>query len=157
MTLDKQFCSYEQALALKELGFNEPCFESYTENGNLIPYTVGLYYTPRPLKSQAFEWFIDKYNIHHALKPVIGSKCNYDSYPILGWDFDLFISNKNSDKCFYMGHLIGEWFTATLDRFDEGDSLEDLVNFYSRDEVDSKCIDAIIEIIKNQENESEIN
>ena len=55
--MDKHFVTYNQAVALKELGFNEPCFESYTENGNLIPYTVGLYYTPRPLKSQVFEWF----------------------------------------------------------------------------------------------------
>ena len=174
MTLDKQFCSYEQALALKELGFDEPCWSYFItpfDDGEGI-FNPSMFlkdyayldtmpkhstYILAPLKSQAFEWFIDKYNIHHALKPVIGSKCNYDSYPILGWDFDLFISNKNSDKCFYMGHLIGEWFTATLDRFDEGDSLEDLVKFYSRDEVDSKCIDAIIEIIKNQENESEIN
>ena len=55
--MDKHFVTYNQAVALKELGFNEPCFESYTENGNLIPYTVGLYYTPRPLKSQVFEFF----------------------------------------------------------------------------------------------------
>jgi len=62
--MEEHFVNYPQALALKELGFDEPCFESYTENGSLIPYTVGLYYTPRPLKSQVFEWGRKNHSIH---------------------------------------------------------------------------------------------
>ena len=29
--MDKEFIPYEQALALKELGFDEPCFRWYDE------------------------------------------------------------------------------------------------------------------------------
>ena len=29
--MNKEFITYEQALALKELGFDEPCFKGYTE------------------------------------------------------------------------------------------------------------------------------
>lgn len=68
--MEKYFITYNQALALKELGFDEPCFESYTENGNLIPYTVGLYYTPRPLKSQVFRWFRDKHKLQSTITSI---------------------------------------------------------------------------------------
>jgi hypothetical protein len=33
--MEKEFVPYEQALALKELGFDEPCFTSYDDEGNL--------------------------------------------------------------------------------------------------------------------------
>ena len=33
--MEKEFVSYEQALALKELGFDEPCFGYYEPNGEL--------------------------------------------------------------------------------------------------------------------------
>lgn len=40
--MQEQFVTYEIALKLKELGFNEPCFAYYDEediNHNLIAYT----------------------------------------------------------------------------------------------------------------------
>jgi hypothetical protein len=33
--MTKEFCTYEQALALKELGFNEPCFGRWIEQDEL--------------------------------------------------------------------------------------------------------------------------
>ena len=33
--MNKEFVSYEQALALRELGFDEPCFTSYDDEGDL--------------------------------------------------------------------------------------------------------------------------
>ena len=86
--MDKHFVTYNQAVALKELGFNEPCFESYTENGNLIPYTVGLYYTPRPLKSQVFEWFREKHGLFSEIQP----------YLIIGTQWRYTITNRNNSS-----------------------------------------------------------
>lgn len=39
MTLDKEFIPYQEALALKELGFDEPCFGFYTYKGEIRRYT----------------------------------------------------------------------------------------------------------------------
>lgn len=66
--MDDLFLQYNDALALKELGFNKPCFGFYTTE-----YKKLLYSKPKihmfsdlptmpfsaPLYSQAFEWFID--------------------------------------------------------------------------------------------------
>ena len=66
----KEFAPYEQALALKELGFNEPCFTWYWDDIGLYK---GLEYgnhnkrehvVSAPTFSQAFRWFRNKYNVH---------------------------------------------------------------------------------------------
>jgi len=69
--MEKEFIPYEQALALKELGFNEPCFGWFTIEGdgakpNFILSTkhkqdIGLCLAPT--YSQAFRWFREKYRI----------------------------------------------------------------------------------------------
>jgi hypothetical protein len=73
--MDKEFVPYEQAIELKELGFDNPCFGYYGENQKLIwksgyaPWTnsernlVDNHFTAAPLKQQAFRWFREKYNL----------------------------------------------------------------------------------------------
>jgi hypothetical protein len=67
--MEKEFIPYEQALDLKELGFNEPCFGYYYSMDNK---KVGLelyidvrnqdvYYVSAPLYQQAFRWFRNKH------------------------------------------------------------------------------------------------
>ena len=69
--MDKEFVTYEQALALKELGFDEECFAFY--NGKFLDSTdynfddgtsknIGLCIKV-PLKSQVFRWFREKYDL----------------------------------------------------------------------------------------------
>lgn len=64
--MKKEFVSYEQAVALKELGFDEKClgwyssFDKLLEIGNLRH----SFYTLAPLKQQVFRWFREKYEIH---------------------------------------------------------------------------------------------
>ena len=63
--MKKEFIPYEQALELKELGFDEECFKYYTEMGTLRikderplpPLTYA------PLYQQAFRWFREKHNL----------------------------------------------------------------------------------------------
>ena len=66
------FVPYEQALQLKELGFNEPyCFGYYDgeQDNKLIPaLPLTMINTlngdiDAPLYSQAFRWFREKYNL----------------------------------------------------------------------------------------------
>ena len=63
--MNKEFVKYEQALALKELGFDEPCFGYYDEGGNL--YIEILEILKAPLYQQAFRWFREKYGWQHSI------------------------------------------------------------------------------------------
>jgi hypothetical protein len=69
--MEKEFIPYEQALALKELGFDEPCFATFFSVGawqidcvegtlNLKSNTDGEYSILAPLYQQAFRWFREK-------------------------------------------------------------------------------------------------
>jgi hypothetical protein len=82
--MNKEFVKYKQALALKELGFDEPCFgwfRSVLIPSNFTEYFLetefGMNESPSdwvnsnfldkacsaPLKQQAFRWFREKYNL----------------------------------------------------------------------------------------------
>jgi hypothetical protein len=65
--MDKEFVTYEQALALKELGFKEDCLASYYHAGKRLDICEyinhGEYTMLAPLKQQVFRWFREKYDI----------------------------------------------------------------------------------------------
>lgn len=70
--LDKQFVTYETALKLKELGFDEKCFKYYESDKRLIwfdydhslsNYVIGDAITA-PLWQQVIDWFRKEYDIH---------------------------------------------------------------------------------------------
>jgi hypothetical protein len=81
--MEKEFCTYKQALSLKELGFDEPCLSSWTYKtkeriptlygcGALLFDTDGLITNQTediicsaPLYQQAFRWFREKYSLYH--------------------------------------------------------------------------------------------
>lgn len=85
--MEKEFVSYEIALALKELGFDEPCFACYGEDGQIIIRTpdyrsfetnnesniirnFNLYNNgtiSAPTFSQAFRFFREKYNVQCSI------------------------------------------------------------------------------------------
>ena len=87
--MEKEFIPYEQAFALKELGFDERCFGFY-ENKMLKPtsyvsdFKNGTNHNvdfdnvfkliPAPLYQQAFRWFREKYDLDYSIKPVYGEK-----------------------------------------------------------------------------------
>ena len=67
--MTKYFIPYEQALALKELGFDGPCLAFYSPKEELYPVfqepsNGSFIETLRaPLYQQTFKWFREKYNI----------------------------------------------------------------------------------------------
>jgi hypothetical protein len=68
--MEKEFIGYAEALALKELGFDEPCFGYYRNYGTNKFYNGIVHNMPRrfrcttvPLYQQAFRWFRDKHNL----------------------------------------------------------------------------------------------
>jgi hypothetical protein len=63
--MKKEFVPYELALKIKELGFDEPCFGFYYDDGELQikegnHYPLG--YLNAPLFQQAFRWFREPLN-----------------------------------------------------------------------------------------------
>ena len=68
--MEKEFVLYPEALELKELGFDEPCFGFYTEEyktlvKNFCKYPINLPTKPflAPTFSQAFRFFRDKHGL----------------------------------------------------------------------------------------------
>ena len=83
--MEKEFATYEQALALKELGFDESTY-TWRQHGNGISGNVegkrdyynrkGDVYVALPLYQQTFRWFREKHNLFgHVLS--IGER-NYE-------------------------------------------------------------------------------
>ena len=93
--MEKEFIPYEQALALKELGFDEPCFAIHsinlmTENEDWELKIGGVWKNQElvdsikaPTFSQAFRWFREKYKLHNGIYPY------YDEYEFQIKDFRL--------------------------------------------------------------------
>ena len=91
--MNKEFIPYEQALELKELGFDEVCFGFYNprhEIGDLranplYEHTGGCfdnynrtdYLVSVPLYQQAFRWFREKYGLYYIIQGI-GGGLNYD-------------------------------------------------------------------------------
>ena len=104
--LDMEFIPYEQALALKELGFDEPCFGLWNLNNG--KYEVDIIsvckYSPKfkyrevlaPLYQQAFRWFREKYRFQNILW---SGKINtiFYGYDILNIDEQKFILNNSEN------------------------------------------------------------
>jgi hypothetical protein len=74
--MNKEFIPYEQALELKELGFDERCFGFYNPRheiskeplyehtgGTFDNYNRTDYLVSAPLYQQAFRWFREKYGL----------------------------------------------------------------------------------------------
>ena len=132
--MNKEFIPYEQALALKELGFDEPCLASWTYKtkeriptlygcGALLFDTDGLITNQTediicsaPLYQQAFKFFRDK----HKLAADIRSE-----------------------------HL--GYYTSIVNRDVMIRIVMKPVNiFETYEEAESACLDKLIEIIKNK-------
>jgi hypothetical protein len=77
--MEKEFISYEQALTLKDLGFDERCIGRYcivTEweepTGEILLQFIDCELSEKilvkaPLKSQVFRWFREKYGLYHII------------------------------------------------------------------------------------------
>ena len=68
--MEKEFVTYEIALELKELGFDEPCFGAWvnnelfiTENENPKIQSLSINQCTAPLYQQAFRFLREKYGL----------------------------------------------------------------------------------------------
>ena len=124
--MEKEFIPYEQALALKELGFNESCLATIDQteyihiNGTKETSIRGaMVYNeiPVPLYQQAFKWFRDKHNLVSYIEPIWGNINYWYSYSF---------KNILNDYTFY--------YSA----------------FKTYEEAELACLKKLIEIVKNK-------
>ena len=124
--MEEYFVTYEQALALKEIGFDEPCFGYFhLDNGttykpyrtfNLGNHNMSNFCISRPLIGQVFKWFWVYFHLSHN---------------IFDWldDFEITIT---------------EW-SLCEDRI-----VYEYPRFDTYEQAESACIDKLIEIIKEK-------
>jgi hypothetical protein len=72
--MNKEFVPYELAVKLKQLGFDEPCFARFNNDGDLLiahteKYIIdngvdrSEFFTLAPLFQQAFRWFREEHGM----------------------------------------------------------------------------------------------
>ena len=136
--MDKEFIPYKQALALKELGFDEPCIGWYNPQVNYKKVTTDKYWAFHltgewenfklaPLYQQAFRWFREKYN----LRGFIGFRPNVKQFDCHVYDMSL--SGKEYVK------------QRTMEEFNK----DPKVGTY--EEAELECLKKLIEIVKTKE------
>jgi hypothetical protein len=110
--MNKDFIPYEQALEMKELGFNESCLMYYDYSCTLVE--SGVYECKAPLYQQAFRWFRDKQNIDNCI--------SYSRIEDNSWYYQ-----------YYKSGLVG--------------------GFKTYEEAEIACLEKLIEIVKQKQNE----
>ena len=124
---NKEFVSYEQAVALKELGFDKECFATW--NGDTLDMSLQIpsddYFTQAPLKQQVFRWFREKYDFLVIIR-----------------DIEIIASDKSGYRW--------KWiiFSLTEDIYIAED--KSLLGSLTYEEAENACIDKLIELSKQQ-------
>ena len=136
--MEKEFVPYEQALELKELGFNEPCFAYYENNNLTVTFPskssngwkwVGNSIIPAkninaPTLSQAFRWFREKHNLRSFVDTRVTSVDNPNMWV---YDFQIKMGNGVDTQPFYSG------------------------DFDTYEEAELECLKKLIEIVKQKQ------
>lgn len=124
--MKNKIAKYGQALAVKKLGFNEPCFGWFTLEGGgaksmFIPerrskQDIGLCLAP--FKQDIIDWFREKHNIIGEVR--------------------------------YKGGPIGEnaWYNYVI--YSNGYSYTSRTQWMGYDEAQNACIDKLIDTLKNK-------
>jgi hypothetical protein len=142
--MEKEFVPYQEALELKSIGFDEPCFGFYTGRKSLRRYTnfdgelnefqtlknskitMGDEWCTAPTFSQAFRWFREKYGLFHSV----------EIYPI----------REERDRCWYVIHRVEK---NEFDVFERNHvHMSGFFDNYSQAE--NGCLRKLIEIVKRK-------
>jgi hypothetical protein len=106
--MEKEFVPYEQALALKELGFEDLCFGWYSKDGTFYEgkMTIHQGLLSAPLYQQAFRWFREKYGLTVGFNTMYLSK---------GKDWDCYISKISAESSSWDSIVKGTYEEAELE------------------------------------------
>jgi hypothetical protein len=131
--MNEEFVSYEIALKLKELGFDEPCFGIYYNKtkefilGKIVnEYTLEVR-TWCPLYQQVFRWFREKHNWQFIIQAT-KDKHSHE----LGYNYWIWNSKTSEEHYMPKNRPSGDWEYKTYE------------------EAQLECIKHLISIIKIQ-------
>jgi len=133
--MNKEFVLYKQALELKGLGFDEPCFGYYEDNNLTITFPstsengwkwVGNSIIPSkntkaPLYQQAFKWLLEKHSLYGIIIPTV----------TMAWTFKT------------MTLVIGMVEVPPYNHVEAYD-------YSSREEAEQACLEKLIDLVKNK-------
>ena len=102
--MEKGFIPYEESLALKELGFDEPCLAKYQKLAEFANYQLQLLQKERncnrldtaisaPLYQQAFRWFKEKYKLMSCITPCSDGEYIFTLYDLNKCDLEVFVED----------------------------------------------------------------
>ena len=121
--MNKEFVPYEEALALKELGYEGDIIGMYDEDKYLFTLheqdDIEDEWLPAPLYQQSFRWFIERYNKLHAI--------NID------------LSDNLDNKVFV--YTVEDELGSIIDRSEE---------YKNYEEAELACLRKLIEIVKQK-------
>jgi len=123
--MEREFIPYEQALELKELGFDENYIACYSSDGKLYSNELWKYKDgiKAPLYRQAFRWFREK----HKIISVIDFHCDGDN-----WE-----------------DVVHEVRISEFEHFKTHDSFVES-EYKTYEEAELACLKKLIEIVKNK-------
>lgn len=142
--MEKEFAPYAEALTLKELGFDEPCFAKYYQQDGNTPFIqIGeseieeaesagddvTFECDAPLYQQAFRWFREKYKIDFS---IITNYAKVDSKMIKSYRVGFIIVKNN---------IIDSYFLRP-----ENNKLK-FIEFNTYEEAELECLKKLIEIV----------
>jgi hypothetical protein len=141
--MNKEFVPHEPSLALKELGFDEPCLEAYDKNGlKYHSHKTDKLFTAlnsnlstqcsAPLYQQAFRWFREKYNIRQNIMDFIDDEIGIE------WDYEIAIIGTDLDEKGNYKPLV-DYSTDDETR-----------KFKTYKEAELACLKKLIEIVKQK-------
>ena len=131
--MEKEFIQYTEALALKELGFDEKCLGYYIKNSSLWCNWLDVkfnddpsndkedFVADAPLYQQAFKWFREKY----------GLKGEVDTADMIWSKWSFKTELKGSTYILYSG-------------------LTEKIYFNTYEEAELACLKKLIEIVKEK-------
>lgn len=132
--INKEFIPYEQALELKELGFDELCLGNYRLPTNRLITEWEINNTPEhclgvdaPLYQQAFRWFREKY-WHHSIEATSDQHTNKLGYNYWIWNYKTGQEHYTMPK----NRPVGDYEYTTYE------------------EAELACLIKLIEIVKNK-------
>ena len=128
----KDFVPYQEAIELKQLGFDEPCFGWFASDRTLVKeVTEKTDFTLAPTYSQAFRFFREKYDLDYSLLPESSS-----GHKLSTRTFNIVIYK------YYMNMNV----QAETVRIDGK-----IARYNKREEAELECLQKLIKIVKEQQ------
>jgi hypothetical protein len=142
--MKNEFIPYEQAVELKELGFDEPCFGRYDgwakykgkiwyEMPNLGKGWIPAEDVLAPLYQQAFRWFREKFGLRASITDFIDDKTGIE------WDYEIAVIGTDLDENGNYKPLVD----YSID--------DENRKFKTYEEAELECLKKLIEILNTKE------